>query len=207
MTIATGAFLVILTWLIAALVLITAGLLAALSGQRRAAAPTLLRTSFWWGLLITTIFAAGMSLIAPLGSTQTAISGVILLLALGVPGWLLLLRQRTVWPRWHRTWGTGLLIISALLVTIYLAFAALGPVTNYDSGLYHLGAIRYVSEYAAIPGLANLYFPFGYGTTQFPLAALLTNGPWGPEGYRLREAEDQSVEEAIPLRTPRPIGQ
>ncbi len=185
MTIATGAFLVILTWLIAALVLITAGLLAAFSGQRRAAAPTLLRTSLWWGLLITSIFAAGMSLIAPLGSTQTAISGVILLLAIGMPGWLLLLRRRTVWPRWHRTWGTGLLIISALLVMIYLAFAALGSVTNYDSGLYHLGAIRYASEYAAIPGLANLYFPFGYGTTQFPLAALLTNGPWGPEGYRL----------------------
>lgn len=185
MTIATGAFLVILTWLIAALALVTAGLLTALTVLRRAPRPTVLRTSLWWGLLITSIFAAGSNVLAPLASAQTAISGVILLLVLGVPGWLLFLRRRAAWPRFHRTWGTGLLIVSAVLVTIYLAFAALGPVTNYDSGLYHLGAIRYASEYAAIPGLANLYFPFGYGTTQFPLAALLTNGPWGLEGYRL----------------------
>ena len=53
---------------------------------------------------------------------------------------------------------------------VYLAVAALGPVTNYDSGLYHLGAIRYAADFATIPGLANLYFPFGYGNAEFPLA-------------------------------------
>jgi hypothetical protein len=71
------------------------------------------------------------------------------------------------------------------LAILYFAFAALGPVTNYDSGLYHLGAIRYSTEYSAIPGLANLYFPFGYSNAQVPLAALLSNGPWGFNGFRL----------------------
>jgi hypothetical protein len=71
------------------------------------------------------------------------------------------------------------------LAALYVAAAALGPVTNYDSGLYHLGAIRYASEFPTVPGLANIYFPFGYGNAEFPLGALLTSGPWGAEGFRL----------------------
>ncbi len=76
---------------------------------------------------------------------------------------------------------TTVLIIAA----VFLAFAALGPVTNYDTGLYHLGAIKYASEYSTITGLANLYFPFGYNTSLYPFAAFLGNGPWGSEGFRL----------------------
>lgn len=72
-----------------------------------------------------------------------------------------------------------------MYVTVYLAAAALGPVMNYESGRYHLGAIQYAADFPAIPGLANLYFPFGYGTAQFPLAAFMTNGPWQSEGFRL----------------------
>jgi hypothetical protein len=77
-------------------------------------------------------------------------------------------------------------ILLALVVSqIYWAIAALGPVTGYDTGLYHLGAIRYASEFAAIPGLSNLYGPLGYATAEFPLGAVLGNGPWGMEGFRL----------------------
>ena len=79
-------------------------------------------------------------------------------------------------------WGAGASIIMA---TLYLAIAALGPVTNYDSGLYHLGAIAYATEYRTIPGLANVYQAFGYNNAQFSLAAFLGNGPWGGVGYRL----------------------
>jgi hypothetical protein len=77
-------------------------------------------------------------------------------------------------------------LIAGLGVAVaYLALAALGPVTNYDSGLYHLGAIKYAGDYATIPGLANLYFPFGYNTSLYPVGAFLGNGPWGSNGYRL----------------------
>jgi hypothetical protein len=66
----------------------------------------------------------------------------------------------------------------------YLAFAALGPVTNYDSGLYHLGAIQYATEYPTVPGLANIFPALGYGNAEFPLAALMSNGPLGANGFR-----------------------
>jgi hypothetical protein len=82
-------------------------------------------------------------------------------------------------------WQWKITVGAVGLAVAYFAFAALGPVTNYDTGLYHLGAIRYSTEYSAIPGLANLYFPFGYSNAQVPLAAILSNGPWGLNGFRL----------------------
>jgi len=77
------------------------------------------------------------------------------------------------------------LIVGIGIAVAYLALAALGPVTNYDSGLYHLGAIKYAGDYATIPGLANLYFPYGYNTSIFPVGAFLGNGPWNGNGFRL----------------------
>jgi hypothetical protein len=71
------------------------------------------------------------------------------------------------------------------LAVVYLGAKALAAVTNYDSGLYHLGSVKYAAEFSTIPGIANLYFPFGYANAQFPLAALLGNGPWDGIGYRL----------------------
>jgi hypothetical protein len=86
--------------------------------------------------------------------------------------------------RWDRL-ALIAVCLSAALVTIYLAVAALGPVTNYDSGLYHLGAVRYAGDFRTIPGLANLYQAFGYNNSLFPFAAFLGNGPWNGEGFRL----------------------
>ena len=78
-----------------------------------------------------------------------------------------------------------LLLVALAGSIIFFAVAALGPVTNYDSGLYHLGAIKYAGDYSTIPGLANIYFPLGYNNSLFPIAAFLGNGPWSGEGYRL----------------------
>ena len=183
--IAAGAALVVVTWLATALLLITVGLLPSLAVIRSATRLTLIRASLWWGLFLTSIFALAASLLFALSSPWVALIGLLAAVALGIPGWLLVLRRSRWLPRQRPRGGLVLLLGTTTVVTAYFAVAALGPVTNYDSGLYHLGAIRYAAEYPAIPGLANLYFPFGYGTAQFPLAALFTNGPWGLEGYRL----------------------
>ena len=185
MTIATGAFLVLVTWVAATLIVVSVGLLPTLAIMKSLSATSLLRMSLWWGFLLTSIFALAMTLVFPLSSPQVALIGVVIVGTLGLPGWLLFRHRARSWLGPRPRWPLLGLAITGLVVTVYLAFAALAPVTNYDSGLYHLGAIRYAAEYAAIPGLANLYFPFGYGTAQFPLAALFTNGPWGIEGYRL----------------------
>jgi hypothetical protein len=71
------------------------------------------------------------------------------------------------------------------VVVGYFSILALGPANNYDTGLYHLGAIGYASDYGTLPGVANLYFPFGYANSHFAIAGWLSSTPWGLEGYRL----------------------
>ena len=191
MLIASGTTLVLVTWAACAVALVSLGLLPALTvarrptgGQRANAAPVM-RYAIWWGLVVATLFAYLINVVQPLHGGTTAAAGLALLTILGIPGWWRLARRR----RWQRSfshsWPFTLLWLALAASLVYLAAAALGPVTNYDSGLYHLGAIKYASWYSTIPGLANLYFPLGYGNAEFPLAALLGNGPWQGEGYRL----------------------
>ena len=51
-------------------------------------------------------------------------------------------------------------------------FISLGPQANYDSGLYHVQAIKWIQEYAVVPGLANLHSRFGFNPNLFSLNAL-----------------------------------
>ncbi|MDO8733430.1 MAG: hypothetical protein Q7L55_12810 [Actinomycetota bacterium] len=180
-----GTLLVLSTWLVCAVVLCSIGLLPAgfLSGRQTLAG--VLRSSIWWGALTVTVFAYFVNLFQPLRSAWTAVAFISLTALLAVPGVWLLRKSRAL--RWHRVGRRHFWILwtSMAMAVGYLALAVLGPVTNYDSGLYHLGAIQYAGDFATIPGLANLYSALGYSNAEFPLAALLDNGPWDSEGFRL----------------------
>jgi len=182
--VASGAVLVIATWACCLLACVIAGLPVAALLTRSRLGWSDLRRGMWWGLLLLTVVTLAINLVAPLASAQAGllIAGT---LAICLAAGALMARRRDLDLGW--TWSTGSTVVIATvgLAVGYLAVAALGPVTNYDSGLYHLGAIQYAAQYPTMPGLANLFFPLGYGTAEFPLAALLGNGPWGGEGYRL----------------------
>jgi hypothetical protein len=122
--------------------------------------------------------------VIPLRSGMAGIVVLLIAALLGVAG-VVLVRRRSTWAI-RRPARAAISLFAALgLAVVYVAFKALGPATNYDTGLYHLGAIKYAGDFSTIPGLATLYFPFGYSNSQFPLAALLGNGPWDGVGYRL----------------------
>ena len=184
----TGALLVLLTWAVVVGAVTGAGLFPALRLGPRADHWTTMRMALWWGVAIATVVVVAVGLVTPLAS-PTAAGLVIGLLALmtTLGAWVWKSRGRSPHrqrPSDARRWSW---ILGAGLATacLYLALAAMGPVTNYDTGLYHLGAISYASDFRTIPGLANLYFPFGYANAEFPVAAFLGNGPWDGEGYRL----------------------
>lgn len=190
----TGGLLVLLTWIGCAGAVVSVGLTPAVlvlrrtQGSREFDFGCVLRHSLWWGLLLIAIWAYALNLWQPLGSGVSLAATLFLVVLAGVVGVLLLhsldvSHNLGTWGSVFWPWKIALGAVG--LAILYFAFAALGPVTNYDSGLYHLGAIRYSTEYSAIPGLANLYFPFGYSNAQVPLAALLSNGPWGFNGFRL----------------------
>ena len=45
--------------------------------------------------------------------------------------------------------------------------------TNYDSGLYHFSSIRWINEYAIVPGLGNLHGRLAFNQSFFTYVAAL----------------------------------
>jgi hypothetical protein len=65
---------------------------------------------------------------------------------------------------------------SIILASLWLAFVVFWstqPPRNYDSGLYHLPAIKWINESPTPLGLANLHGRLGFNSSWFTLAALL----------------------------------
>lgn len=185
MPLLTGTLLVLGTWSIGLVVLVALGLPLSLLGgpvSRRHA----VRTALWWGLSAFVIIVLALNLAQPLGRPTSLVVVAVVALGAGVTGLVLLRRARLPAPSNRARAARWLPVAVALAAAIvYLAAAALGPVTNYDTGLYHLGAIRYQQEFGLAPGIANLHFPLGYANSVVPMAAFLTSTPWAGEGYRL----------------------
>jgi hypothetical protein len=179
-----GSALVLATWIIGVLCIGALGLAIAVAVSPSRLTATTLRMSLWWGLAVATVAILILSLVGPLSSGASAIAFLALVLIGGIAGIALARRRGLHVQLIGRRWAGWALVAAVVLCIIYLSVSSLGPVTNYDTGLYHLGAIKYASDYGTVPGLANIYFPFGYSNSEFPLAAFLGNGPWGGIGYR-----------------------
>ena len=186
MAIATGGLLAFLTWLVLIAALLAIGIGPAIFMTRRWSLASL-RIALWWGLLIATLVTLVLNLFSPLRSTPVAITLLVVIVSGALVSAVLIQRQRDVGDRltWYRT-APAMAVIAIVVIGMgYMAFAALGPVTNYDSGMYHIGAVKYAGDYPTIPGLATLFGPFGYGNALMPMGALMGNGPWDGVGYRL----------------------
>ncbi|MDD2818482.1 MAG: hypothetical protein PHN51_06765 [Candidatus Nanopelagicales bacterium] len=182
-----GSVLVLVTWALIAASCVAIGFGLVSVGRPVESKFVIARQALWWGFAVVVLAILVFGVFAPLRDASVAVAMGAVLVGFGA---FSLFRYIT------GSWSTSavdlknsvftkILFVALAVAVIYLAFAALGPVTNYDTGLYHLGAIKYAGDYSTIPGLANLYFPFGYNNSLFPVAAFLGNGPWDGEGYRL----------------------
>ena len=70
---------------------------------------------------------------------------------------------------------TGLLI--AIGYGMWLANHARGPLINWDSGAYHIQAVRWAEAFPAVPGLANLDYRLGHQSASFLYYAAMDAGP------------------------------
>lgn len=75
------------------------------------------------------------------------------------------------------------LAISVSVAVIVLCFKALQVINNFDTGLYHLQTIRWLNEYAIVPGLGNLHGRFAFNQSYFNLLAFLNIEPFATKGY------------------------
>ena len=189
MQVTVGTILVVLSWAIACGAVVVMGMpFAQLTGTANSRF-SLVRGSLWWGLAVAFAIFLTLTLLTPMHGSTTSIVFIVAVVLLGIVG--LRLRRRVSYPAiadesraGHRllVW-LPVLVLAALV--LYLAARALGPANNYDTGLYHLGAINYAADFSAIPGIANIFNPLGYSNSMFPFAAILGNGPWGGNGFRL----------------------
>jgi len=180
----TGVLLSLVTFAFAVAIIVALGLPWAGIILRRAPISTYIRHSLWWGLLVLSVLGLLLNQVLPLADWRVPIVIGVACVVSAVAGIAVVIRC----PRrvsFKRPTASVVFLLSSLGITVLvLALRVVGPVTNYDTGLYHLGAIRYAEDFAAIPGLANLFFAYGYATSQWPLAGLLSWSPLGLEGFR-----------------------
>lgn len=168
------------TWLLAAFVALGLGL--PVSSRLTHHGVTAVRTALWVGVFATALAVSVVNLLTPLRAPVVAL-GIVALAVLGtVTSWRRLRGLR--WPtsiasRWWVWGGVALGVAGA----VGWSAAATRAPSNYDTGLYHLGAIEYATQVATVPGLANLFAPLGYGNVMMPISAAFTNGPLGESGF------------------------
>ena len=173
------------TWLVVAV---------SLAGWGIAVGPLLLRWSgyvamfgfgfMWVGLLVFTLVALTLDLLLPLGARVSTWLLVLVLTSGLVFGTVRVLRlhRESVRTRLRSGWWIALALAVVLLV---YAGWALGEPGNYDTGLYHIGAINYSRDFPLVLGLANLHERFGFNSSMWPLSAWLGSIGWRGEEFRL----------------------
>jgi hypothetical protein len=75
--------------------------------------------------------------------------------------------------------------VVVLAVALYWANLALGPPGNWDTGLYHVQAVRWNSEYPIVVGLGNLHGRLAFNNSSFLYASMLDVGPWAKKSHHL----------------------
>lgn len=96
-------------------------------------------------------------------------------------GWFLAVGIGLLGWRWRRTrlrpgwrWGLLLAVLAAWLASSW-TFRSLAV----DTGLYHLGALRWARTYRIVPGLGLLHHRLAFNNSSFLWAALCDHWPWG----------------------------
>lgn len=144
-----------------------------------------MRMGLWVGLFIAVCAVLFWHLFLPAGGfAGLLLAGALLAVGLTAFG-SYVIRVRGTFRPIGLTRADRALLVALVVLLVLCAFWAAGEPTNYDTGLYHLGAISYASDYRVIPGLANLHDRFGFNSSMWPLAALLGTGPWTGNGFRL----------------------
>lgn len=86
----------------------------------------------------------------------------------------------TLWQGVRRNPGV---VLCLLLAALLLCLKALQVTRNFDSALYHFQTIRWLNEYAIVPGLGNLHGRLAFNQSYFNFLAFLHIQPLASKGY------------------------
>lgn len=118
-----------------------------------------------FGLCCITVLGGAWSLVAPLGPGAAAGGLAVLALSAAILRFVPGKAPRTEPSRLATVFLLGLVIVIAAAQTA-------GPISVYDTSLYHIQAIRWIEQHPAVPGLANLYDRLAFSPPWFEAQAL-----------------------------------
>lgn len=120
------------------------------------------------GIVVATVYAQVYSLFQGV-SLEASIIYILITIALFFirKKELKIYFQRRKKQRWY--WYIG-----SILLIIIMAYGTSRGYMQFDSGLYHAQAIRWIEEYGIVPGLGNLHSRFAYNSAAYPLSALFS---------------------------------
>jgi len=120
--------------------------------------------SVWLGIIIFSNILLALSIFYHLSLL------VLLLVSIGL-GLLSLILSRRFYILSLKPYLTPGLVLGLLALLLSTSFVATQVVTWYDTGHYHFGIIKWLSRYGSVPGVALIYYAFGYTSSWFALAA------------------------------------
>ncbi|HUQ80031.1 MAG TPA: hypothetical protein VM076_02770 [Gemmatimonadaceae bacterium] len=129
----------------------------------------------WGGTVMLSLALLAVSLIVPLSTT----AGMVTAAVVAVTGMGLSARFGERRPRQLAEAPVPTLALAAGVATIVIGAAALASdrVTLYDSLVYHVGIMRWLHQYGAVPGVALIHNRLGHVSSWFALSAPFDAGP------------------------------
>ncbi len=131
--------------------------------------------NFWFGLFLLIIILEFVSLIYPL-------NGKVLICLIVFDFLLFALNLKKYKKDWEihikeffRNLDYKKVLLFAVLA-LFISFLANLPTTWYDTYLYHLNSVRWLTDYGTVRGLANLHSRLGVNNVTFILAAIMGHG-------------------------------
>lgn len=130
------------------------------------------------GIVFLNVFAQFFSLfykVAGIACTILGLAGIVIAVVWAYGG----IRRRKKWTLFPGCEGKRLELwrIAALLLAFVftLLWTTQSP-EQYDTGLYHAQAIRWIEDYGVVPGLGNLHMRLAYNSAFMSLQALFSLG-------------------------------
>jgi len=120
--------------------------------------------SVWLGIIVFSNILLALSIFYPL----SLLTLLLVSIALGL---LSLTLSRRFYILSLKPYLTPGLILGLLALLLSTSFVATQVVTWFDTGGYHFGMIKWLSRYGSVPGVALIYYAFGYTSSWFALAA------------------------------------
>jgi hypothetical protein len=134
----------------------------------------------WLGWSISLVFFQLWNFLAPV-----AISASLIFLAIGFSFAISNLRSYIKSDLGHPTMSDFGYGITVALLSVWIAsWSMLTPVNN-DSGIYHFNSVRWINEYAVVPGLGNVHSRLAFNQSFFMYVASLNLFPLFNHGHNL----------------------